>query len=176
MFQVVRPPIIRRAYYCIYSIWYLSHRYCHLPLSWKSLNRFECAVGGVRYILHISRIRVKHKGVSSINLIERTKKCNRVVEYIIPMFLNCSTCFGRHTAHHQELSHRSGRQPKTCVKPEAAIAVFKILMMGGLSPETCWTVKKNNNNNFYYTVVSWSFLWDLYYNAQKSTTTFDGCI
>jgi hypothetical protein len=26
----------------------LSHRYCHLPLSWKSWNRFECAVGGVR--------------------------------------------------------------------------------------------------------------------------------
>jgi hypothetical protein len=21
---------------CIYSIWYLSHRYCYLPLSWKS--------------------------------------------------------------------------------------------------------------------------------------------
>jgi hypothetical protein len=25
----------------------LSHRYCYLPLSWKSWNRFECAVGGV---------------------------------------------------------------------------------------------------------------------------------
>jgi hypothetical protein len=25
-----------------------------------------------------------------------------VIEFIIPMFLNCSTCFGRHTAHHQE--------------------------------------------------------------------------
>src|SRR5215475_2887521 len=29
---------------CIYSIWYLSHRYCYLPLSWKSWNRFECGV------------------------------------------------------------------------------------------------------------------------------------
>jgi hypothetical protein len=26
----------------------LSHRYCYLPLSWKSWNRFEYAVGGVR--------------------------------------------------------------------------------------------------------------------------------
>jgi hypothetical protein len=26
----------------------MSHRYCYLPLSWKSWNRFECAVGGVR--------------------------------------------------------------------------------------------------------------------------------
>jgi hypothetical protein len=36
------------------------------------------------------------------------------------------------------LSHRSGnRQPKTYVKPEAAIIVFELLMMGGVSPETC---------------------------------------
>jgi hypothetical protein len=47
MFRVVLPSIIRSAYKCIYSIWYLSHRYCYLPLSWKSWNRFECAVGGV---------------------------------------------------------------------------------------------------------------------------------
>jgi hypothetical protein len=39
--SVVLPPIIRSAYNCIYSIWYLSHRYCYLPLSWKSWNRFE---------------------------------------------------------------------------------------------------------------------------------------
>jgi hypothetical protein len=43
MFRVVLPPIIRNAYNCIYSIWYLSHRYCYLPLSWKSWNWFECA-------------------------------------------------------------------------------------------------------------------------------------
>ena len=32
MFRVVPPPIIRSAYNCIYSIWYLSDRYCYLPL------------------------------------------------------------------------------------------------------------------------------------------------
>ena len=32
----VGTPIIRSANNCIYSIWYLSHRYCYLPLSWKS--------------------------------------------------------------------------------------------------------------------------------------------
>jgi hypothetical protein len=52
MFRVVLPPIIRRTYTCIYSIWYLSHRYCYQPLSWKSWNRFECAVGGVRHPQH----------------------------------------------------------------------------------------------------------------------------
>jgi len=38
MFRVVPPPIIRSAYNCMYSIWYLSHRYCYLPLYWKSWN------------------------------------------------------------------------------------------------------------------------------------------
>jgi hypothetical protein len=47
MFRVVFPPIIRSAYICIYSIWYLSHRYSYLPLSWKSWNRFECDVDGI---------------------------------------------------------------------------------------------------------------------------------
>jgi hypothetical protein len=32
MFWVVTPPIIRSANNCIYSIWYLSHRYRYLPL------------------------------------------------------------------------------------------------------------------------------------------------
>jgi len=49
MFWVVTPPIIRSASNCIYSIWYLSHRYCYLPLSWKSWNWFGCAVGGVHH-------------------------------------------------------------------------------------------------------------------------------
>ena len=52
MFRVVPAPIIRSADNCIYSIWNLSHRYCYLPLSWKSWNRFECAVGGVRHPQH----------------------------------------------------------------------------------------------------------------------------
>ena len=52
MFRVVPSPIARSANNCIYSIWFLSHRYCYLPLSWKSWNWFECAVGGVRHPQH----------------------------------------------------------------------------------------------------------------------------
>jgi hypothetical protein len=52
MFRVVLPPIIRSAYNRIYSIWYLSHRCCYLPLSWKSWNRLQYAVGGVRHPQH----------------------------------------------------------------------------------------------------------------------------
>ena len=36
MFRVIPSLIIRSANNCIYSIWYLSRRYCYLPLSWKS--------------------------------------------------------------------------------------------------------------------------------------------
>ena len=32
-------------------------------------------------------------------------RSNRVVEFIIPMFLNCLTCFGGHTTYHQELKN-----------------------------------------------------------------------
>ena len=32
-FRVVPPPIFRSAYHCIYSIWYLSHRYGYLSLA-----------------------------------------------------------------------------------------------------------------------------------------------
>jgi hypothetical protein len=78
-----------------------------------------------------------------------------MIEFIILMFLNCLICFGRHTAHHQELkncncslwfyvrfwlpaaTHRSGGQPQTYVKPKAAITVFELLMMGGVTLETC---------------------------------------
>jgi hypothetical protein len=96
------------------------------------------------------------------------RRCDRVVDFIIPLFLNCSTCFRRHTAHHQELKNCNCRfwfyirfwLP-------AAITVFELLMMGGVSPETCWEIKKQWNNKFYYTVAScWLFLWDLYYNAR----------
>jgi len=43
MFRVVSAPIIRSTHNCIYSIWYLSNRYCYLSLSWKSRDLFEGA-------------------------------------------------------------------------------------------------------------------------------------
>jgi predicted DCC family thiol-disulfide oxidoreductase YuxK len=48
---------------------------------------------------------------------------------------------------------------KTCVKPEAAITVFELLMMGDVSLETCRAIKRHCNNKFYYTVAfCWFFL------------------
>jgi len=36
-------------------------------------------------------------------LIRSTNKMQLVIEFIIPKFIEGSTCFERHTAHHQEL-------------------------------------------------------------------------
>ena len=48
---------------------------------------------------------------------------------------------------------------QTYVKPEAAITVFELLKMSGVSLETCWAIKKHWNNKFYYTVAfCWLFL------------------
>jgi hypothetical protein len=53
------------------------------------------------------------------------------VEFIIPMFLNPSTCLERHTAHNQEL--KTVIAATNVVKPEAAaITVFELLMMSGM--------------------------------------------
>ena len=85
-------------------------------------------------------------------------RCDCVVEFIIPIFLNCSTCFGRHTTHHQELKNcncslwfyihfwlpaaamaEPSQRPvtKKYVKLEAAITVFELPMMGSVLSETC---------------------------------------
>jgi hypothetical protein len=57
------------------------------------------------------------------------------------------------------LNHDSGRQPQTYVKPEAAITVFELLMISGVSLQTRGAIKKHWNNKFYYTVEScWLFL------------------
>ena len=115
---------------------------------------------------------------------------DRVVEFIIPVFLNCSSCFERHTSHNQELKNSNcslwfyirlwlpaavmaqpWQLPATTKvwKPEAAIRVFELLIMSCVSFETCWAIKKHWNNKFYYTVAScWLFLYELsdscYYN------------
>jgi len=35
--------------------------------------------------------------------VEIPTRCSFVIEFIIPRFFKCSTCFELHTAHHQEL-------------------------------------------------------------------------
>jgi hypothetical protein len=42
----------------------------------------------------------------------------------------------------------NGWKPDTYVKPEAAIIVFELLMMSGVSHKTCWAINKHWNNKF----------------------------
>jgi len=86
--------------------------------------------------------------------------------FIIPCFTWSSTCFGRHTAHHQEPKTAlaasgfayvegcwtlSGSVYATWQRPTTAcpttfhvckfrgwLCSFRLLMMSGVSPETCW--------------------------------------
>jgi hypothetical protein len=82
VFRVVPPPIIRRAKNCIKSIWYLSHRYCYLPLLY-----LETA-------LHVS-------GCTSTHHQESKELYLKHLVFVTPLLLpaaiisgNCSTCFG----------------------------------------------------------------------------------
>jgi hypothetical protein len=43
------------------------------------------------------------KGRKDRDSVEIPTRCSFVIEFIIPKFIESSTCFKRHTAHHQEL-------------------------------------------------------------------------
>ena len=106
MFRVVPSPIIRSANNCIYSIWYLSDRYCYLPLSWKSwnykqfsnfrINTGERLWGTIRdFILSYFLDNKLTNGESwTQNNYSNTfpTRCN-VTQFIF-LSGNCSTCFG----------------------------------------------------------------------------------
>ena len=78
---------------CLYATFLLFYQiWMKLEFSWQLFEKQPNIKFDVRGSVH-----------HNINLIERTKRCDRIVEFIFPMFLNCSTCFGRNTVHHQEL-------------------------------------------------------------------------
>jgi hypothetical protein len=71
------------------------------------------------------------------------------------IFIWSSTCFGRHTAHHQEpkialassgFSYVEGCWTCSCWTLSADS--FRLLMMGGVSSETCWASYKYGIINF----------------------------
>jgi len=95
---------------------------------------------------------------------ENSARCNSVSKFYF-IFMWSSTCFGWHTAHHQE--------PKTALAASGFAYVegcwmcscwtlssnytSRLLMMGSVSPETCWASYKYEIK-FWYTVGScWIF-------------------
>jgi hypothetical protein len=65
------------------SSWYLSHRYCYLPLLWKSWNWFECAVGGVRHPQHTQTISLIHTKL----LVSKTLESGIIFRYITRLWV-----------------------------------------------------------------------------------------
>jgi len=89
--------------------------------------------------------------------IENPTRCNNV-SFISFIFMWSSTCFGRHTTHHQE--------PKTALTASgfAYVEGFRLLMMGGVSPETCWASHKYEWYKWYIVASCWIF----YVNQSKN--------
>jgi len=107
---------------------------------------------------------------STILTVKTPKRCNSYQNFIIPYFKWSSICFGRHTAYHQEpktAQAASGfayvESCWTCgwwtlsgsvrflttfhvCKTRGCLCSFRLLMIGGVSPETCWTSFKIRNN------------------------------
>jgi hypothetical protein len=118
--------------------------------------------------------------------IENPTRCNNVSKFYF-VFVWSSTCFGRHTAHHQELkialaasgfAHVEGCWTCKCwtlsastrsttfhvCKTKGCQCSFRFLMMGGVSPETCWASYKYEIK-FWYTVASY---WIFYVNWTRT--------
>jgi len=79
-----------------------------LPKQKKSnwnITYFSLLASVLKYVTMKAEIDVHGSVHHDIDLTEIPARCDRVVEFIIPVFLNCSTCFERHTAHHQELKN-----------------------------------------------------------------------
>jgi len=110
MFRLVPPPIIRSANNCIYSIWYLSHLYCYLPL-YIQQDAMLHILFYLETALHVSAGTTTHhqerKQLYLQHLVFVTPlllpaaiyptKCN-VTQFILSE--NCSTCSGWYTTNH----------------------------------------------------------------------------
>jgi len=110
-------------------------------------------------------------------------RCNNVSEFCYSISIRSSTCFGRHTVHHQEptnvlaasgLSYVEGCW--TCSWWTLSIRgcqySFSLLMMGGVSRETYWASYKYGIIKFRYIVAScWIFLYEFYRKASDSKQT-----
>jgi hypothetical protein len=121
-------------------------------------------------------------------------RCNNVSKFYYSVFIWSSICFGRHTAHHQKpktvlaasgFSYVEGcwtlsgivcawqRPPTTrptsfhVWKTRGCQCNFRLLMMGGVSPETCWASYNYGIIKVLYIVAScWIFLYELYYDGR----------
>ena len=137
----------------------------------------------VRTLFKLSKLVCDNVYMSCIK--KNSTRCNNVSKFYYSIFIWSSTCFGRHTVHHQEpktalaasgFSYvkgcwmcRGGRCQEQCAwqrppttrpttfhvwKTRGYQCSFRLLMMGGMSPETCWASYKYRIIKFWYIVAS----------------------
>ena len=138
------------------------------------------------------------KGLNSALLFinKNPTRCNNVSKFYYSIFIWSSTCFGRHTVHHQEpktaqvassFAHVEGFRTCSCwtlsgsvtlpdfhfhvSKTRGCLCSFRLLMMGGVSPVTCWVSYKYGMIKFWYIAAScWIFLYEFYFDARTLWT------
>ena len=84
---------------------------------------------------------------------------------------------GRCQAVHDNVQQLHVQQPPTYEKPEATTrgcqCSFRLLMMGGVSPETRWASYKYGTIKFWYIIAScWIFLYEFYNDARTRNVKF----
>ena len=128
----------------------------------RLMNDWFGKVERMRLLWHASSYALLYYFLLGICNSEKSNKMQQCIRIYYSIFIWSSTCFGRHTAHRQEPKNCTSslwfcvhgrlldvwlldavqqphvQQPSTYVKPEAASAVFRLLTVGGVSPETCW--------------------------------------
>ena len=100
------------------------------------VSQYSFIVIYLSFLLRLRNVSGKHDVHGSVHhniyLIEITNKMRCVVEFIIPLFLNCSTCFERYIGHHQELKTVIAASGFRCVcgcrqlQRQVAVTVWQI--------------------------------------------------
>jgi hypothetical protein len=154
-FSVLCPSVhIFYIYYCFCKtpfICLFHHPFCLIFLiAWLSQYWFS-------YIFDV-RGSVRHSTIHT----EKSNKMQHCIKIYYSIFMWSSTCFGQHTAHNQEpktalaasglymlsvsSNHTSNILP--CIQTRGCQCSFRFLIMGGVSPETCWASHKYGIINF----------------------------
>jgi len=106
MFRVIPTPIIRRANNCIYSIWYLSDRYCYLRLIYIQQDATLHSLFYLETALHVSGDTNTHHQARKQLYLQHLVFVRPLLlpaaniyptRYNVTQFIlsgNCSTCFG----------------------------------------------------------------------------------
>jgi len=128
---------------------------------------------------------------------KKSNKMQQCIRIYYSIFIWSSLCFGRHTAHHQEpktalaasgfaymwgcwvcgcwtaSSNHTSNNP-TRMQNQRLLVQFRLLMMGGVSPETCWASYKYGiiNSDTLLHLVGFFAVWVVLWRTDPRTSSF----